>query len=111
MKWNVYHYNINKKKIESYNIFNHYSFREYVKKAVRECFIKEDFVEQLKSELRYYFWSKSEWEVIITSWVGGDREKDAVKIDVYNQVMMNFDVFANYVWTNRMKLFEVEEDE
>lgn len=106
MKWNVYHYNINKRKVESYNIFDHYSFREYVKKAIKKHLIKEDFEEQLKSELRYYYWCKAEWEVIVAPWVGGDREKDKIKIDVYNQVMLNWDVFVNYVWDNRKELLE-----
>lgn len=101
MEWNVYHYNSNKNKIELYNIFDHYSFNKYIKKAARECFIKEDFIEQLQSELRYYFWSKAEWEVLVSPWVGGDREKDTVKIDVYDQVMMNWDKFTEYVWNNR----------
>lgn len=107
LEWNVYHYNINKHKIEPYNIFDHYSFREYVKKAIREHLIKEDFIEQLKLELRYYYWCKAEWEVIITPWCGGDRE-DAIKIDVYDQVMLNWDKFVEYVWENRKELLKVE---
>ena len=97
MKWNVFYYNINKKKIETFNIFEHRSFLRYVEIA-KELKTKEEFVEQLKSELRYYFWAKAEYEVLITPWVGGDREKCAVKIDVYDQVMSNFEVFVDYVW-------------
>lgn len=101
MKWNVFYYNANKQKIDMFNIFEHRSFLEYVEKAKKEYSNdKEKFAKRLKSELLYYFWAKAEWEVIIAPWVGGDRENDAVKIDVYEQVMSNWDVFVDYVWEN-----------
>ena len=101
MKWNVFYYDINKKKIDSFNVFDHYSFARYVKKHLKECITKEEFADKLKSELQYFFWAKAEWEVIIAPWVGGNREKDAVKIDVYAQVMNNGEAFVDYVWSNR----------
>lgn len=109
MVWNVYIYNINKHKIEIYNIFEHGGFYKYVREAIKNNKNKEEFVEQLKSELLYYFWSKAEWEVIITSWCGGDKEKDAIKIDVYNQVMLNWDSFVNYVWNNKEEILKNKE--
>ncbi len=30
----------------------------------------------------YYFWSKSEWEILIKLWCGGRDEKEE-KVDVY----------------------------
>lgn len=108
MKWYVFYYNINKKKIDTFNIFEHGSFLKYIKKALKQHEKykenKEDFAERIKRELMYYFWSKAEWEVIIAPWVGGDREKDSVKIDVYDQVMLNWNVFIDYVWNNKDKL-------
>lgn len=101
MKWNVFYYDINRKKISTFNIFDHGRFREDIKKELRKCKTKEEFAERLKSNLMYYFWSKAEWEIIISPWVGGDRERDAVKIDVYEQVMNNFDILLDYVWNNK----------
>ena len=74
----------------------------------------------------YYFWCKCEWETVITSWpphitmkeldrLNTEREKEtekynrepyclyvepdiSEKIDVYQQVMNNFDIFVDYVW-------------
>lgn len=94
--WNVYVYNINSGKIETYNIFNHGTFNMYCRKAIEESKTKEEFAEQLKSELRYYFWSKCEWEIEIVDWLGA--QKQGLKTDVYKQVMLNFDVFVDYVW-------------
>ena len=93
---------------------------------------KDDFAEQLKRELFYYFGSKYEWEVIITTWTTHitmtelDRlniEKEerikkygrepysmnvnptvAKKIDVRSQVLINFDMFLDYVWSNKKNL-------
>ena len=108
MKWNVYYYNINRRKIEMYNIFEHGGFVGYVKRHLRGCEDKDEFEEKLHSELHYYFWAKAEWEVIISPWVDGDREKDAVKIDVYSQVMSNWDIFIDYVWNNKKELLKIE---
>lgn len=94
--WNVYIYNINLQKIEVYNIFNHGSFKKDVDLALRVAENKEEFAQALQKELRYYFWSKCEWEIEIVDWLG--HQKSGLKTDVYKQVMLNFDVFVDYVW-------------
>ena len=103
MKWNVFYYNVNKKKIETFNIFDHSNFKKYVDELLKECNDKEEFEKALNMELMYYFWSKAEWEVIIAPWVGGDKEKEAKKIDVYKQVIANWDIFLDYVWSHKEK--------
>lgn len=103
MEWNVYRHNINRRKMEVYNIFDHYKFREDVEALFRECTEKKEFTERLRRILSYYFWCKAEHEIIIAPWVGGDREKEAEKIDIYSQVMNNFDVFVDYCWEERLK--------
>lgn len=101
MTWNVFIYNINSHEIEIYNIFNHYNFNEWVKRDLEEFNSKLEFSKALRSNLMYYFWAKSEWEIILTPWVGGNKEKDAVKIDVYTQVINNFEIFLDYIWNNK----------
>lgn len=108
LEWNVYYYNCNGRKIESFNIFDHGSFREDMKKAAKKIKNKEDFEKQLKSNLMYYMWSKSEWEIILAPWVGGDRDRDAIKIDVYDQIMLNWNIFVEYCWNNRIKLSKIK---
>lgn len=104
MKWNVYYHDINRHKMTTCNIFNHYGFRRAVKEAIKKYRKKDEFIDKLRKELMYFFWSKSEYEIIIAPWVGGDREKEAEKIDIYEQVMMNYDIFSEYVWKNRKEL-------
>lgn len=103
MKWDVYYFNINKQKIETFNIIDHWSFCEYTKKAAKKLKTKEEFAEQLRRELMYYFWSKCEWELIIEitennrifliPWVGC-RNPEEVKIDVTEDENLNWIKFA-----------------
>ena len=128
MKWNVYKYNFNNKEIEIFNIFDHISFTNSVKgilKKYRDKIYqdKTEFSKELRKELLYYFWSKCEYEVIITSFPmyinqeeleiinNSDRkykiniEPDVgVKVDIYSQIMNNFEVFVDYVWNNKDKI-------
>ena len=104
MEWNVYVYNINARRIEQYNIFEHYKILEYCKKALKKYRDdKEQFIEQVRRELMYYFWGKVEWEITIDEYPSyhGDTAK---KVDVYEQVKLNWDVFADYIWNHREKL-------
>ena len=107
MQWNVFFHNYNKNEIEQYNIFNHSSFRYEVKQLVKKYKDKDTFTEKLRKELAYYFLSKCEWEVIVSPWIG-KKESCEAKIDVYNQVMLNWDIFADYVWNNKEELLDNE---
>ena len=127
MQWNVMRYNINTNKIETYNIFKHSSLTKEVEELLQEKFSKEQFSEKLRRIVQYYFWSKSEHEIVITSWppyidqqgfnvlkfehenyyeaYGHYPKRIQVdlnvnkKIDIYDQVMLNWDIFCDYVWT------------
>ena len=84
---------------------------EYNKKALRK-FNKMDFDSQLKfvfekevrSYLRYYFGSKCEWEIVVTTWparlIDASELEVSQKLDVYEQVMMNWQPFIEYLERN-----------
>ena len=98
MEWYVYINNFNGSRIEKYNIFEHGGFNEAVRQAYKQY--KDDFPEfstEVKRKLMYLFWSKCEWEIILHDWPESDRCTKK-KIDVYQQVMLNWDVFIKYVW-------------
>ena len=131
LEWNVFYHDINKQKITTFNIFNHWKFDEDVQKSLKKFKDKYEFAEQLRRDLMYYFWSKCEYEVIITSfptyitmneldrlnedrWLHKDRygtdymhinvsPETGAKIDIYEQVMNNFDIFADYVWNSKKR--------
>lgn len=98
MEWFVYHYNINKHEIEAFNIFKHGSFAKYCNIHLNTMSDKEQFANAIKDELRYYFWSKSEYELIVRltdddrvfllPWCGS-RNPEGEKLEVANET--NFD--------------------
>lgn len=131
--WNVYREDVNRQSIEIFNIFNHGSFyadmvkiaKAYKKQIKDNTFDKKAFANDVDRKLMYYFWSKSEYEVIITSWPPYieiekiDKMKSEVedynskwgrkpfrvninldvaeKIDIYDQVQLNFESFIDYI--------------
>ena len=126
MIWNVYMQDSNCCEIKVFNIFDHYSFRESVIKLKKKKFSKDVFEGMLKREVMYYFWSKYEYEVVVTSFPPYIDKKEldrlnseyeeyntkwghyplridvrpeiGIKIDIYLQVLLNWDVFVDYVW-------------
>lgn len=98
--WNVYYHDINESKIRTFNVFDHSGFTKSVADAAKKHKDKNEFTEKLRRELFYYFGSKCGWEVLISPWVGGRNTKPR-KVDVYGQVMLNWDVFVDYVWEHR----------
>ena len=104
MEWYVYYYDSNAKRVEHFNIFKHSGF----KLACREAFKRYKdhkvlFLADVREWLMFYFWSKCEWEVVISHFPEWPEYPNK-KIDVYDQVMMNWDIFADYIWENREKL-------
>ena len=102
MVWNVYIYDYTSDSIVSYNIFEHSGFLYNIKEASKRFKTKSGFAIELKHNLRYYFWCKYEYEVIIAEYTIGDGAKS--KVDVFSQVMLNWNVFVDYVWENRKLL-------
>jgi len=100
--WNVIHQSINRDSIEPWNVFNHGGFMEDITKAFKKYKDnKEEFLAKVRSSLMYYYWSKCEWEVIltkqdgqmiITPWVGGHNED--ISLDV--TAAESFDWFGFY---------------
>lgn len=105
LEWYVYLEDINKRIIITYNVFNHYSFYEDLKKIIKKYKTIEDFSKELKRICMYYFWSKCEYEIIITCWPKWDKFKEE-KIDVYSQLNLNWDKFVNYIWDNKKEILK-----
>lgn len=89
MSWLVTNYDINANKIRDYDILK---YREdNIKKLKKKCETKEEFVDALKRELKWQYWSCSECELILTltgdnriilsPWCGC-RNPEEVAIDV-----------------------------
>lgn len=125
LEWNVYYYDFNKNTIRALNIFKNKRFRNEIfltmedyskrvftilnKRTIEKC-IKErndkqlvykihdakyTMQEKIRNTLFYYYGSKTEYEVVIKPWVGDDNA--SIKVDIYSQVMLNFDEFIWYL--------------
>ena len=121
MVWNVYDHDINCREIKTYNVFKHHSFREDVEELLKENLTYNEFDNKLNRIAQYYFWSKAEYEIVITSWVPhiDNEELDRLnkereeyshhllhsvnlevgkKVDYYNQLHLNWEHFCHYVY-------------
>lgn len=105
LQWNVFYHRFGSDELEAFNLFNHSGFVNDVREATRKYPEKEMFLEEVRKSLMYYFWSKCEYEVLICPWPFHHERDRAKKIDVYWQVLLNWNVFSEYVWANREELF------
>ena len=104
LTWNVCYGSFNERKIKTFNIFEHADFYEDVKKAAKKCKNDRDaFAKEVRHSLMYFFWAKCEWEIVLQSWPPGDNFRDE-KVDVFDQVMLNWDRFIDYVWEHKKEI-------
>jgi len=103
MEWYVYISDRNSG-IGAHNIFDHYRFVQDCKDALKKYGSdKAGFVEEIEKALFYYYWGKYEWETVISEFSSNPKPKE-LKIDVYDQVMLNRERFAEYVWEHRAEI-------
>ena len=129
MQWNVLLHDVNAGTITTWNIFKHGGFTKDVEKLLAADLDREYFSELLQQRIRYYFGTRSEYEIVVTSWPPYMNGADIVKLnkeyedhkatrgkypykldvaldvgkkmDIYDQVMLNWDVFVDYVLSNK----------
>ena len=118
----VYKYDINNNSIYTYNVFDHYRFEEEVLETLHKDLTYDKFSKRLRSIAVYFFWCKTEHEIVITSFPPYINKKEAKrigkedikyrthvtldcgkKIDIYSQLQLNWDRFVDYVWNAKNK--------
>ena len=113
LTWNVYVGDFNTGKIELYNIFNHWAFYDDCVKAKKKFKDdKEGFAEEVRRDLEMYhdlkypedkLFSDHERKYEVHVFPEHNRYCDK-KIDVYEQVMNNWDIFIDWLWDRRSEL-------
>lgn len=94
--WKVWRENVNRKSIEEWDIFEHGGFyKDYLEALKLYPTSKELFSKRMKQVAMYYFWSKCEHEVVITGWSNGKTNR---KVDIYSQLLLNWDVFVDRIY-------------
>lgn len=134
LEWYVIVEDINARTIEAVNLFEYnWVAKNSLIKIAKDKTITdiETFAEKVDRALMHEYWSRCEYEVVVTSWppyisnqeldrLIKKREEDIAdygkcyrltskldigeKIDVYAQIKLNWDVFIDYLWNNRDKL-------
>lgn len=101
-EWNVMNYDCNRNVIKEYNILAHKE--DTIKKMRKQHKTKEEFSDNLKRELKWQYWSRSEYEliliktedncIVLTPWCGC-RNPDEVKINVTDNTDFDWVGFAD----------------
>lgn len=118
LSWFVFRHDINTNRIEEYNVFTHGRFAKEIQQALKQEHDYDEFSATLKYIAMYYFWCKCEYEIVITSfppYVNADEIDRIIKynnrkrfdvsldcaekIDIFQQLMMNWKQFVSYVWS------------
>lgn len=111
------------RKIEWKDIFEGGYWEKIAKELKEKLDNREEWEKHFKTKLMSMYWCRSEYEVVITSWppfvsrnnldimnieaheqsnrVGINAHLDvAKKINVFDQLNANWEVFIDYVWDN-----------
>ena len=98
--WNVYVKNLNEHKIEVRNvlkqntIFAQDLYKLKKKYLTKNNFDFDTFIEEVRKDLQYYYWSRSEYEIILTSWTPHITPEE---IDRLVKKAVNFEFFCAFV--------------
>ena len=93
-EWYVYVEDTNNKSIKKFNVFHSLNFMTGCRKTFKKYKDLADIEKEIKSWAMYSFCSKCEYEVVVTGWI---RDEIKRKIDVYDQLMLNWDSFFEYL--------------
>lgn len=89
--------NYNKKTFEPYNVMPYLVDRYKQKKTKDRPKTFEEFKKFVQSESMYQWWSRCEYEIIISDWPASGVEE---KWDIHKQVMMNLDLITKVLMSN-----------
>lgn len=90
MKFYAFMQDLNSDKLIYTNVIRQ-DLIDRVKKAIKKNYTYDEIKEEVKRELMFCYWSKSEYEVIVSNWGGKDFEK---KIDIWYQLEPNLDLIT-----------------
>ena len=106
--WKVFIYDFNSRNIKTYNVFDNLRFLDglkSIKKQMKKEKIQDKtwFADEIVKKAMNAFWSKSEYEIIMTNVY--EKANDC-KVDIFTQLSINLNHFVDYIWNN-LKLIKV----
>ena len=104
LEWNVFIGDVNLRSIRTHNVFDHGGVMGDLKKAARKYAKDKDaFAEVVRRSIMYHYWSKCEWEIVLQHWPPYEGF-NGKKVDVYDQLALNWDKFVDYCWEHAVAL-------
>jgi len=94
----VINWDFNSDKLEFYNVMPYFIDRWKTLKKSRSKYKVmptsfEEFKSWLKEEAMYQFWARAQYECVVTGW---PAPKNAHKLDIYQQLEANLDLFTRH---------------
>ena len=99
--WIVKNYEINSNVIKDYDVLKYRE--EFIKKLKKKKLDKAEFAKEIRSEMMYRYWSRTEYElimkvtengrIILSPWIGR-RNSEEAEIDVTDYADFNWKGFA-----------------
>ena len=96
LKWYVLRHDFNADRIINYNcLWN--DLPEEISTEIKKKNInnKEELKEYLKHKFMYYYWSKAEYEILVSGL--HSKEDNIEKIDIWRQIEPNLDRITEYI--------------
>ena len=93
----VINFDINSNKFEAYNVMPYLVDCYKNEKKDKRPTTFDEFKEFVKSKSMYMYWSRCEYEIILSDWLSNKHSK---KIDVYWQIMNNIDIVTKVLMEN-----------
>lgn len=97
-EWYVFYHSHIEKRIKKLNIFDHSTFAQKYLQILKRKLSREEFAKEVESILFYHYNSKFEYEVIISSLCESKNRDEEIKVDVYEQIKLNWDIFIDYIY-------------
>lgn len=95
-------HDFNANKIKNYDALKYRT--DDIKKLKKKCDTKAEFADALRREFMWRFWSKAEWELIVTKTIDGrvilspwcgSRDPEGAAIDVTDDINFDWSGFAD----------------
>lgn len=95
MEYNVYYHSFNGDEIKTFNVLREDRYVMNCIRGYKKNMSRDEFDERLDKDCMSMYWSRCEYEVIVSAWVGGKAKE---KIDIYQQLKINWSVFSEICW-------------
>ena len=99
LNWYAFYWDCNSNSLERTDVI-HSDLIDDVKKAIKKGQDFNQIKEIIRCNLMCYYWSKSEWEVLVSDLHLHTPKYNVEKIDIYYQLEPNLDRITEYMINN-----------